>query len=126
MPRLTINYTIIICSNKQDFSTAQDYANKYVANADHDPQNDYLVAQTCWAKKDYDCAINTAKNIIAKADGQTQPRVYRIIADSYVEKGIRQMPNNILMSFSQKRKMKILIRHDYILKGQIYGAVSGR
>ena len=31
---------------KLDFNTAQDYASKYIANTDQDPQNDYLVAQT--------------------------------------------------------------------------------
>ena len=38
-----------------DFAAAQSYATKFTSSAEPDPQNDYLVAQTCYAKKDYDC-----------------------------------------------------------------------
>ncbi len=111
--------------NKQDFNTAQDYANKYVANADPDPQNDYLVAQTCWAKKDFDCAINTAKNIIAKADGQTQAKVYKLLAYSYVGKGDTADARQYVDQFFAKAKEEDIDPNAYILRGQVYGALSG-
>jgi tetratricopeptide (TPR) repeat protein len=111
--------------NKRDFATAQDYANKYVANADQDPQNDYLVAQTCWAKKDYDCAINTAKGIIAKAGDQTQPRVYKLLAYSYVGKSDTTNAKQYIDQFFAKAGEEEIDPNAYILKGQIYGAVSG-
>lgn len=110
---------------KQDFNTAQDYANKYVANADPDPQNDYLVAQTCWAKKDYDCAINTAKNIITKANGQTQPKVYKLLAYSYVGKGDTTNAKQYVDQFFDKAKEEDIDPNAYILKGQVYGALTG-
>ncbi|MFI5186584.1 MAG: tetratricopeptide repeat protein [Chitinophagales bacterium] len=111
--------------NKHDFNTAQDYANKYVANADQDPQNAYLVAQTCWAKKDYDCAINTAKDIAAKAGTQTQPKVYKLLADSYVNKGDTTTAKQYIDQYFAIVKEEEIVPTDYILKGQIYSAGTG-
>jgi len=106
---------------KLDFSTAQDYASKYIANTDQDPQNDYLVAQTCFAKKDYDCAINTSKGIISKAGEQTKPRTYKLLAYSYVGKGDTASAKEFIDKYFAKGKEEELIPQDYVLRGQIYG-----
>jgi tetratricopeptide (TPR) repeat protein len=106
---------------KLDFNTAQDYANKYIANTDPDPQNDYLVAQTCFAKKDYDCAINTSKGIISKAGEQTKPRTYKLLAYSYVGKGDTASAKQYIDQYFSKAKEEEIIPPDYVLKGQIYG-----
>jgi len=106
---------------KLDFNTAQDYANKYIANTDPDPQNDYLVASTCLVKKDYDCAINTAKGVISKAGEQTKPRTYKVLAYAYVGKGDTAGAKEYIDQYFAKGKEEELIPQDYILKGQIYG-----
>jgi len=106
---------------KLDFNTAQDYASKYIANTDQDPQNDYLVAQTCFAKKDYDCAINTSKGIISKAGEQTKPRTYKLLAYSYVGKGDTASAKEFIDKYFAKGKEEELIPQDYVLRGQIYG-----
>jgi len=106
---------------KLDFNTAQDYASKYIANTDQDPQNDYLVAQTCFAKKDYDCAINTSKGILSKAGEQTKPRTYKLLAYSYVGKGDTASAKEYIDKYFAKGKEEELIPQDYVLKGQIYG-----
>ena len=106
---------------KLDFNTAQDYANKYIANTDPDPQNDYLVASTCLVKKDYDCAINTAKGIISKAGDQTRPRTYKVLAYAYVGKGDTASAKEYIDQYFAKGKEEELIPQDYVLKGQIYG-----
>jgi tetratricopeptide (TPR) repeat protein len=106
---------------KLDFNTAQDYANKYIANTDPDPQNDYLVASTCLVKKDYDCAINTAKGIISKAGEQTKPRTYKVLAYAYVGKGDTASAKQYIDEYFAKGKEEDLVPQDYVLKGQIYG-----
>jgi len=106
---------------KLDFNTAQDYATKYIANTDQDPQNDYLVAQTCFAKKDYDCTINTSKGIISKAGEQTKPRTYKLLAYAYVGKGDTASAKEYIDQYFAKGKEEELIPQDYVLKGQIYG-----
>ena len=106
---------------KLDFNTAQDYANKYIANTDQDPQNDYLVASTCLVKKDYDCAINTSKGIVSKAGEQTKPRTYKVLAYAYVGKGDTASAKQYIDQYFAKGKDEELIPQDYILRGQIYG-----
>ncbi len=107
-----------------DFSAAQNYATKFTANAEPDPQNDYLVAQTCYAKKDYDCTINTAKGIVSKAGEQTKPRVYRLLAYAYVDKGDTTGGKQYVDQFFSKAKEEDVNPKDYILRGQIYGATT--
>jgi len=106
---------------KLDFNTAQDYANKYIANTDQDPQNDYLVASTCLVKKDYDCAINTAKGIISKVGEQTKPRTYKVLAYAYVGKGDTASAKEYIDQYFAKGKEEDLVPQDYVLRGQIYG-----
>jgi len=104
-----------------DFSAAQNYATKFTASTDPDPQNDYLVAQTCFAKKDYDCAINTAKAIVSKAGPQTKPRVYRLLAYSHVGKGDTAGAKQYIDEYFAKAKEEEIIPKDYVLRGQIGG-----
>jgi tetratricopeptide (TPR) repeat protein len=107
---------------KLDFNTAQEYANKFIANTEQDPQNDYLVAQTCFAKKDYDCTINTSKGIISKAGEQTKPRTYKLLAYAYVGKGDTASAKQNIDQYFAKAKEEEIIPPDYILRGQIYGS----
>lgn len=104
-----------------DFAAAQNYATKFTASTDQDPQNDYLVAQTCWAKKDYDCAINTAKGIISKAGDQTKARTYKLLASAYVGKGDTAGAKQYIDQYFAKAKEEEIIPQDYILRGQIGG-----
>jgi tetratricopeptide (TPR) repeat protein len=106
---------------KLDFNTAQDYANKFIANTEQDPQNDYLVAQTCYAKKDYDCTINTSKGIISKAGEQTKARTYKLLAYAYVGKGDTASAKQYIDQYFSKAKEEEIIPPDYVLRGQIYG-----
>jgi tetratricopeptide (TPR) repeat protein len=110
---------------KLDFATAQDFSTKYIANADQDPQNDYLRIQTLWAQKKYDDAITGAKALVAAAGEQTQPRVYKLLADSYVGKGDTASAKQYIDQYFAKAKEEDITPKDYVMKGQIYGAVSG-
>ena len=40
------------------FPEAEGQLTNYIANSDAEPQHEYLFAQLCWAKKDFDCAIS--------------------------------------------------------------------
>ena len=110
---------------KLDFNTAQDYATKFIANADQDPQNDYLRIQTLWAQKKYDEAITGAKALVAAAGQQTKPRVYKLLADAYVGKGDTASAKQYIDQYFATVKEEDINPKDYILKGQIYGGVSG-
>jgi tetratricopeptide (TPR) repeat protein len=104
-----------------DFTAAQNYATKFTASAEQDPQNDYLVAQTCFAKKDYECAINTAKGIVSKVGAQTKARIYRLLAYAYVGKGDTAGAKQYIDEYFAKAKEEEIIPKDYVLRGQIGG-----
>jgi tetratricopeptide (TPR) repeat protein len=106
---------------KLDFNTAQEYANKYTSSSDPDPQNDYLVAQTCFAKKDYACAISTSNSIISRAGEATRPRVYRLRAYSYAANGDTNSARQNMDIFFNKAKEEDVIPADYILRAQLSG-----
>jgi hypothetical protein len=79
------------------------------------------VASTCLVKKDYDCAINTAKGSYFKGGEQTRPRTYKVLAYAYVGKGDTASAKEYIDQYFAKGKEEELIPQDYILKGQIYG-----
>ena len=108
---------------KLDFAQADQYAQKYIANTDPDIQNDYLRAQTEWARKNYDQAISIAKEIINKAGAQTKPRTYKLIAYSYVGKGDSVSAKQFIDEYFAKAKTEEIIGQDYILKADIYAGL---
>lgn len=110
---------------KLDFNKAQDYAAKFIASTEQDPQNDYLRIQTLWAQKKYDEAITGAKALIAAAGQQTKPRVYKLLADAYVSKGDTAGAKEYIDLYFAKEKEEDIIPTDYILRGIIYGSGNG-
>ena len=111
---------------KLDFAAAEDYAKKYIANSDPDVQNDYLRVQTLWAKKSFDEAIAGAKDIIAKAGPQTKARVYKLIADSYVQKKDTASAKQYIDEYFAKVKPEEVTALDYDLKATVYSAIPGQ
>jgi tetratricopeptide (TPR) repeat protein len=110
---------------KLDFTQAADYANKFIANADNDIQNDYLRLQTLYVQKKYDEAISGAKALVNAAGAQTKPRTYRLLAYSHVENGDTAGAKTYIDEFFAKANDEEIVGNDLVLKGKIYGAVSG-
>jgi len=75
------NYNLF---GKQDFATAESFANKYVTASDPGVENTYLQAQTKFVQNQFTEAINLGKNIIAQTNNNPRPRVYRLLTHSYM------------------------------------------
>lgn len=110
---------------KKDFPKAETFAKKYIETSDPDPQNDYLRIQTLWAKKDFDQAIAGAKNLLAQAGTKTKPNVYRLLADSYVQKKDTAAAKQYVDDLFAKAKPDELNAKDYRLKADVYSAIPG-
>lgn len=110
---------------KLDFTAAEEYAKKFIANSDPDVQNDYLRVQTLWAKKSFDEAIAGAKDIIAKAGPQTKARVFKLIADSYLQKNDTPSAKPFIDDYFARAKPEDITALDYSLKANIYSAIPG-
>jgi tetratricopeptide (TPR) repeat protein len=100
---------------KRDFAAAADFANKYIAVADQSPENLYLKAQTEFVQEKYNDAITTAQQIISGTNNNPRPRVYRLLANSYLrtkDTATACTNSNMLL---QKAKDEDLYGTDYIL-----------
>jgi Tfp pilus assembly protein PilF len=114
---------------RQDFNNAEYYAKLFVENSDPGPQNDYLIYQTLYAKKQYDEAIAGAKSIISKAGTAVNPRVFRLLAYSYVEKGDTVSAKPYIDDFFAKigEGSDIEVNpKDYALKATIYSVIPNQ
>ncbi len=112
--------------SRLDFAAAQDLDTKYIANSDPDPQADHFKAQTSWAEKKYDDAINISKGIIAKAGAQTKARTYILLADSYLSKGDTVAGRPYIDEFFARAKPEEISPIHYRIKADIYSAVPGQ
>ena len=68
----------------QDIPKADAFGKLYVANSDPSVENDYILAQTCFVQKNYQCAIDIGNKIIQQTNNNPKPRVYRLLSYSYL------------------------------------------
>ena len=109
---------------REKYAEADEFAKKYIANTDADVQTDYLRAQTLWAKKDYDQAIGVLKNIISKAGDKTRPRIYKLLAYSYADKGDTASAKDPIDQYFAAAKEEEIVPQDWLTKGAIYSTLT--
>lgn len=102
--------------SKQDFPTAETFASKYISAADPSPENLYLKAQTEFVQKKYPDAITTAKNILQQTNNAARPRVYRLLAYSYLNAKDTATACQYTSEYFAKVKEEDLRGEDYILR----------
>lgn len=105
---------------KRDFPTAEQWAKKFTDNADPSVDNDYLLAQTLYVQQKYSDAIASARNILAKSPN-AKPRVYRLLAYSYLASKDTAAACENTNQFLAKAGEEDIIGQDYILQAQTCG-----
>jgi tetratricopeptide (TPR) repeat protein len=107
---------------KQDFSTAESFANKYVSSADPSPDNIYLQAQTDFVQNKFTEAISKGKNIISQTNGNPKPRVYRLLTYSYMGNKDTVTACQYANQFFEREKNEDNINaSDYLMHAQACG-----
>jgi Flp pilus assembly protein TadD len=106
---------------KKDFATAASFADKYIAVADQSPENLYLKAQTDFVQEKYADAISTAQQIISGTNNNPRPRVYRLLANSYLRTKDTASACTNSELLLQKAKNEDLYGTDYILHATACG-----
>jgi hypothetical protein len=106
------NYNLLA---KQDFPTAENFANKYISSADQSPENQYFLAQTQFVQKKFPEAITTAKNIISQTNNNPKPRVYRLLAYSYLGSQDTTTACQYATDYFSKAKEEDLRGEDYLM-----------
>lgn len=107
---------------KQDFATAESFANKYVSSSDPSVENTYLQAQTKFVQNQFTEAINMGKNIIAQTNNNPRPRVYRLLTYSYMGNKDTATACQYANQFFEKEKNEDEIgASDYLMHAQACG-----
>lgn len=106
---------------KKDFAAAAGFADKYIAVADQSVENLYLKAQTEFVQEKYAEAIATSKQIIAGTQNNPKPRVYRLLANSYLKTKDTASACTNSNLFLAKASGEDLISMDYLLHARACG-----
>ena len=107
------------------FPEAEEQLTKYIANSDADVQHEYLFAQLCWARKDFDCAITKAQSVVAATGDKTKPKVYKLLADANFQKKDFANAKTYMDKYFAKEKSEDLIPNDYKLLADILSQTGG-
>ncbi|RYY39548.1 MAG: tetratricopeptide repeat protein [Chitinophagaceae bacterium] len=107
---------------KQDFTAANEWAQKYVAVAEPSLQNEIFKAQPLYLQKKYSEAIAIGDRIIQQSgNAKIEPTVYRLMAYSYLEgpKDTAKARQYVDQLFATAKKDEFVAK-DYSLKAAIY------
>jgi tetratricopeptide (TPR) repeat protein len=105
-----------------DFTNAEKYLNQYIESKlpEKDINDDYLYAQLCYLKKDYDCVISKDLHVVDVMGTKTKPKVYKALAYSYLEKKDTATGRKYVDLYFAKEKPEEVIPPDYVLKANAY------
>jgi Flp pilus assembly protein TadD len=106
----------------RDFAKAEEFANKYIANADPSLDNERMKADIFYLQKKYDEAIAAGKNIIQKGGETAPPKVYKLVAYSYIGKGDSVSARPYVDQYFAKVDPEEIVGFDYILQADAYAA----
>ena len=112
---------------RRDFTEAGSQLKKYVDSKlpETDILDEYLYGQLCYVSKDYDCAILKGNKVLNEMGAKTKPRVYKLLAYAYFDKG--DYPNALknVTDYFAKEKREDIILGDVKLKADILSKAGG-
>ena len=121
---------------KKDYPQAEAQLNKYIQSKvpETDIQDQYMYAQLCYGKKDYDCAITKAQSVVNALGEKSKPKIYRLLAYANYDKGnyAEALKNsNIFFEKKNPSDLKVTadgdnpIVNDYKLRADILAKTGG-
>ena len=109
----------------KDINKSKDYFDKYLANADSDPSNDYDKTSILYASQRYDESINVAKTFISTLGDKADPRYYKLIAYCYDAKGDSVDAKSFIDQYFAKQKPTDFVPKDYSFRAQVLSKFPG-
>jgi tetratricopeptide (TPR) repeat protein len=110
------------------FSEAENFLTKYIDSRKPETytEDEYLYAQLCWARKDFDCAIKKAEGVVTAMGQGVKPKVLKLLADAYFQKADYTNAKKYIDWFFTKEKPEDFVGFDYTLKADIYSKTPGQ
>lgn len=109
------------------FADAEVQLKKYIDSKlpESEIQDEYLYAQLCWGQKDFVCAVTKAESVVSSMGVLTKPKVYRLLADAYFQKGDFSNAKKYSDEFLAKKNPDDIILYDYQLRADILDKTGG-
>lgn len=112
---------------RSQFAEAENFLTKYINSKlpDADIQDQFLYAQLCWARKDFSCAISKAEIVYVAMGDVTKPKVFRLLADAYFQKGDYANAKKYSDLFFLKKNPDDYISGDHKIRADILSKTGG-
>jgi tetratricopeptide (TPR) repeat protein len=109
------------------FEDAEGFLTKYIESKqpDADIQDQFLYAQLCWARKDFNCAISKAEIVYVAMGDVTKPKVFRLLADAFLQKKDFTNAKKYSDLFFLKKNPDDYISGDHKLRADILTQTGG-
>jgi tetratricopeptide (TPR) repeat protein len=112
---------------RKDFTEAANQLKKFIDSKlpETDIMDEYLNGQLCYVSKDYDCAILKGTRVLNEMGEKTKPRIYKLLAYGYFDKGDYANALKNVNDYFAKEKIEDIIQGDYKLKADILAKTGG-
>ncbi len=109
-----------------NFTEAENQLKKYIDSRQPFTyiEDEYLYAQLCFVRKDLDCAITKANNVLTTMGDQAKPKVKKLLADAYFRKGDYANAKKYIDEYLAREKQESIISFDVKLKADIYSKLG--
>ncbi len=104
---------------------ALEYYKSYVKKSDHSIENEYDLADLFYLNKQYDVAIDKAKNIVYAEGENAQPRIYKMIGYSFAANGDTAAAVDYMKKYFDNQTDSGVIAKDFLSMGEFYDALGG-
>ncbi|HEX7905015.1 MAG TPA: tetratricopeptide repeat protein [Chitinophagaceae bacterium] len=117
---------------RKKFDEAETYLKKYIDSRLPETYIDdqRMYAELCWGRKDFNCAISKAEGIVTSEGQYVKPKVLKLLADSYNEKGDSINAKKYIDWYFTKEKPEDMLNadhaFDHALKAEIYFKFPGQ
>lgn len=110
----------------QNVRIAKKYLEKYMANTDYSLRNDYYLTDIFYLNGEFQNAIQLANSIITKEASKAQPRLYKLIAYSYLKSGDSAKALQSVTHYFAKEDPAKVIAADFQLIAQLTEKIPGQ
>lgn len=119
-------YRLYVHEFYHDPAQAMKYYKKYIANTDPSNDNQYDLADLLYLNKQYEQAIQKAKDILQAEGDSTRPKLYKLLSYSYAEKKDTATAIDYMKQYFAKEADSNLIAKDYTSLAEFYTTMSGQ
>ncbi|MBO9200658.1 MULTISPECIES: tetratricopeptide repeat protein [Niastella] len=105
---------------------AMEYFKQYVAKSDPARSNDVLYTDLLYLNKQYQEAITNAQQLLGRNNGDSMPRLYKLMAYSYLGmKDSASAMTSMNRYFSKEVDTNLVVK-DYEVMADLYASVDGK